>query len=791
MAKLESNIVPITNLDTLSSQYYLFRIKGLRPEQQEYYRNRQQIINKLSRELRNPVTIIEKENTPYLVLREDASIEPPDQLPLTRRVVHFEQCPDVFVLDYTERSPLNDAICLRFINFALQGQLYKNLALWQPRAGAPFFQKKADIQGQIARYSGFISRAVITHEGGIGIAVDVTSKMISDHPLPTKMTRSEFHKWKGAHCIYQYGHRWYEITVRALSDFSVSEHLIVSNGSTTSLIDYIIQEVPKPLPSAVAQIPHDASVILFYTEGNQERSAPATLCYRVYGPHDAEARRQHRRNILPAHVRQQKIAKYVKRYLRTVRMGEETLTISSEPLIVPDRMFVVPDLRFGQETVLSVRGTESAQRASLSKLGEIRNSLLIDQNVGFYIRDPLLQQYLILPESVNNSFGQRFVGDLKEAVQKLFPIHPLYEPHIEVYDDSGPKTFAHQGNAIREALAKIDLAPGHAVIMTHYTTDRGTREEHQLDAMAIRELREMDIFATVIHTEMGQKSYHLITTRDGELQYVPRHRMKGKLTGYLRNVALSKILLANQRWPFILNTKLNADLTIGIDVKNNTAGLLVVGEYGSNIRPLIKESKQKERLLAGQLRKYLIELITEEANISTDLIQTIVIHRDGRMYQSEIEGAYEALNHLKSPKVGIISPDATLTILEIPKTPAARVRLFDVARKRNGRSRTNNPEVGNYYIMNDCEAYLCSTGQPFLRDGTVRPLYVRKKEGPLALVKCLEDIYALTVLTWTKPDDCLRNPITIKLNDQFLKEDATDYNEDELEFSRSEGDEDE
>jgi hypothetical protein len=50
----------------------------------------------------------------------------------------------------------------------------------------------------------------------------------------------------------------------------------------------------------------------------------------------------------------------------------------------------------------------------------------------------------------------------------------------------------------------------------------------------------------------------------------------------------------------------------------------------------------------------------------------------------------------------------------------------------------------------------------------------------------LEDIYYLTALTWTKPDDGTRYPITVKLNDRRLSEDASEYDEDALRFDLSE-----
>lgn len=780
MAKLESNIFPIVNLDQLSSAYRLYRLKGLHPGQSEYYRNRQYIINKISRQLRNPVTVIEQDETPYLVVRDDLEQDPPSPLTLTRTAVILEKSSDTLELDYTVRSRTNDIICLRFLRFAIQGELYKRNALWQPYAGGPFFEKQYRKDGSLARYPGFIVRPVTTHDGGIGLSIDVTSKTLSARPLPTNLSRNQFHRWKGVHCVYHYGHDWYEIILSALSDFNVSEYPIPDDGEITTLLKFINQKTRKPIPKELAQLPHDASVVLYQTADNEDRAAPTPLCYQVYGTDDASVGRQHGRTITPPHVRRKKINEVVVRYMNKLKVGETQLQISPEPIIVPNRMFVVPDIQFGNSKVLSVRGTDGAEQVSLDRLGAARRALLYESGAGFYDRDPLQRQYLILPESVANSFGQRLLEDLKEEVNKLFPQEYPYDPIVMTYDDSGPKTFANQGNAIRRMLKEKQFAPGYAVIMTHYTTDRELRDEHQLDALAINELRQLDVFAAVIHSATGQECYHLVTKDDGTLEYEPKPQKRGKITGYIHNVALNKVLLTNQRWPFVLATKLHADMTIGIDVKNHTAGLLVVGEHGSKIRSLTRDSKQKEKLLKEQLHSYLIEVIEQEANTRTSLIRTIVIHRDGQMYQSEIEGAHSAIEQLISD--GIISPDATLTILEIPKHPTARVRLFDVEVRSNGREWVENPEVGYYYIVNNADGYICSTGRTFPRPGTTNPLYVKKLEGALPFEQCLEDVYALTALTWTKPDDCSRYPITIKLNDRYLVEDASEYDEDQLNF---------
>jgi argonaute-like protein implicated in RNA metabolism and viral defense len=246
-------------------------------------------------------------------------------------------------------------------------------------------------------------------------------------------------------------------------------------------------------------------------------------------------------------------------------------------------------------------------------------------------------------------------------------------------------------------------------------------------------------------------------------------------------VALNKVLLTNQKWPFFIKTPLHADLTIGIDVKLHTVGLVVVAGGGRHIRSLIRTSRQKERLLEDQMKGYALEIIRAEATSYSQAIKTIVIHRDGRTYQSELKGLEAALEELK--REGVIHPEAILTVLEVAKTSPVFFRLFDVTNK-NGREWVENPQVGCYFIINDIDAFLCSTGRTFQHRGTTRPLHLRRVHGSLGLLECLEDVYYLTTLAWSKPDDCSRYPITFKLCDRYLVEDATEYDPDKFETAK-------
>jgi hypothetical protein len=786
MTGLESNIFAITNLSELSSVYRLYKIRGLGREHPQYYQNRQAITRKLSYSLKKPVTVVECDGYPRLVVPDD-SPEPPSPFHLVRTVVYFDPIPGTRSLDYTVRNEENDAICLRFLQFIIQAPLNANARLWQPGSGQPFFEKTpAEYNHALSRYAGFSVRVLSLPSGRLGLCVDVCNKIVSTNPLPIHLSLPEFRGLRGRHCIYRFGHKWYEIQLRELSDLNASEFLIPVEQGNLPILEYISAQSQKPIPQELANMPHDASVVLYMNNQEQLYGAASGLCYLVQGTSENGANIFHSTTILKPHERRAAIHSFFIQYLKSLRFGACALQLSPIPEKVPPKMFLVPDYEFGHSYVLSTRGTPSSQQVSLDQVGRTRSALLRDRRAGFYVKDRLDRQYLILPQTVADSFGTQFVSDLRRSVDDLFP-EGQYDPIIGMYNDRGPRTFVEQGKAILESSQKLCTKPGYAMVMIHHANDRLTRQHDQLAAMVVREFRKLDVCAAVNHSTMAQECYELIRTNSGQPLYRIREDKKSRFLGYLRGVSLNKILLTNERWPFVLSTSLHADLTVGIDVKHHTAGFTIVGQRGSVVRTICKESTHKEQLSPDLIKKYLLEVISKEAADSTSPVKSIVIHRDGRLWEAERPGIHKTMVALRAD--GIISPEAQFAVLEIPKSSWARFRLFDVT--ENGRDRwwVENPQVGCHWLISQNEAYVCSTGRAFPRRGTVRPLHVRYVDGQFPFANCLEDLYSLTTLTWTRPEDCTRYPITIKLTDRRLGEDASEYDVDALEFKESEPEE--
>ena len=199
--------------------------------------------------------------------------------------------------------------------------------------------------------------------------------------------------------------------------FSVCDPQRRKAASTLGLRD---RGIAKTDPQELADVPHDAAVITYLDNRNNERSAIAPLCYPVSkraGTRDAAAARE----ITDTAGATAKLAHdFLVRHLQRLRFGNIVMRVEERPVILEPRKFEPPDLLFGNSLVLSVRGTRGAEKVNLENWGHARAALLRDHHVGFYDKDPLGRQYMILPRSVYETWGRRFVEELISTVNMLF-----------------------------------------------------------------------------------------------------------------------------------------------------------------------------------------------------------------------------------------------------------------------------------------------------------------------------------------------------------------------------------
>lgn len=798
--RYETNIFRIENLNELTADYILYEIVGLNNSIDDYDTNIQYLIKNLSFFLKHPVSVIVKDEMPCLVIKDDTDIiskMPNEYLVKGSEIVYFKKIDAKFTLDFINYTAVTKPIIMRFLQFDIQTELNKNSSLWQPGSGDAFFnQNSTDGNDSVAIYNGFFVRVLELPQGGFGFSVDITKKYIARNPLDVHLTRNEFKNQKinNSHLVYRYGSKRYEIKATHYNDLNASQHKFVnSNGCLISLLQDTQERFGKSMPPEVANLPDNAAVISYHTNLHEERSVIAGLCYKVYDTEDPLVKKLHKKSIVDPFLRRKYIRIVRYNYLSKLMYGDVMLKVSNEPVQVNKNKFLAPDILFGNDVLLSVRGTDGAINTEIEQLGRRRKNLLFDQSAGFFTNAPFQAQYFLVPLTIYNMYGndQYFIKDLMNEVNVMHPTETGWNPEIIVYDNRGKKNCVEIGMEIIYKLGKSDIRKnGYGVIMLPSNTERVKREHDQLAALVVSECHaDFNMTVSIMHSNTLEECF-AHNSFNGQSSYSVKYDKKGKYSGYVKGVAINQVLLNNERWPFVLETPLNADLTIGIDVKKQMAGFTFIDKYSKNILTKSDKSQNREKLSIGQVSKMLVDTISHLAPKFDYSIERIVIHRDGRLFKTEKEGITRAIAALE--RNGILPVGVTVNIIEIPKHSIIPFRLFDVKKQYNivqekiNNGHVFNAEIGSFVTMSSKEAFVCTTGKEFNHGGTSNPLYVKYESGTMDFDEILEDLYYLSCLAYTKPDDCSRFPLTIKITDRRINNLGDSFDYDSLDILKAE-----
>ena len=117
-------------------------------------------------------------------------------------------------------------------------------------------------------------------------------------------------------------------------------------------------------------------------------------------------------------------------------------------------VLTTPKILFGRDKVLSQRedGIDSVFEFGLS-----RRQYLYSEDAGFFVKRELDRQYLIMPQFMHDTFGLKFLDDVKKQFANLYSPNGevQYDPIIITYDDSVRKSIYSLG---REILRSWDDA---------------------------------------------------------------------------------------------------------------------------------------------------------------------------------------------------------------------------------------------------------------------------------------------------------------------------------------------
>lgn len=262
------------------------------------------------------------------------------------------------------------------------------------------------------------------------------------------------------------------------------------------------------------------------------------------------------------------------------------------------------------------------------------------------------------------------------------------------------------------------------------------------------------------------------------LQYNPQNA-----ANQLRNLSLAILTEAGVK-PWVIADRLNYDVYVGIDTLYDRVGYhYLYGIGGRLINQQFGESivrgKWKVAIKKPELSRRLDDAITSILKVGQP-VNSLVIHRDGRWWQSESEALHETVQQWINR--GIVHSDFRCAAVEVRKSHLP-VRLFTEVNDAKG-VLLQNPLPGTYLVLDNNRILLTTTGKPGVWDrrgisaGSLL-LEVVDSIGEVNIEEIGEDAYHLTHLNWNSPEIEIALPVTIRWTDEALRETLRHPNEDE------------
>lgn len=780
----ETNIFPIKNLADLNCNYKLYKITGLLESSDEFNKNKEQLVRKLSFSSKSPCAFVKKENE-FFIAQPEGFDNLPDFVKLIRCQVKLELRLQIQQLKFDNLTDDDIHIAIRFLTFSISDPLFSDQELWQPGPGKAFFYKKPDqdfneysFKGSLHR--GFLFRIISLPNHGLGICIDMTSKYVSKDYLPSKLTEEGFQKLKGKNCIYEFGDRWYEINITGLEGLPAKDFKL-DDGSYLS--DYAKKRI-RTNTKQFDLLDENGSVVAYFNNSSRSSYALSSLCKLTVDTNHPSIKRLHYKTQLSPKLRNQEILKIVDKFFSNLKFGNSYIVLDNP--LTTSQSFHLPDLKFGNDVILSSSNTPNAVYCSVKEFGQMKLRQLTSSSAGFIEQKKQLQdQLFVLPKSLAESSGHIFLKELQEQFTELYGKSTgiQYSPQIITYNDHVPPTIPKLGKEILKPIEDDFFRYGGFALVVIPRLGNAYKED-KLANLVYKEMRKRDIHCSIIHDQMIKRSYVKFRTDDGGFSWGRKRdsRLQSKLRGYLFNVVLTKILLLNSCWPFMIESGLESDLTIGIDVKNHTAGFTYF--YGDGTPPNFYASttRENEKLSSEHIESQIVKHVREEQRLLGKTIKKITIHRDGRLFSEEQSGILEAFQNLANED--LVSKDYDVNIIEVPKNSIIPIRFFNKKFDSVSKSEfVSNPLVGTYVTL-EKNAYIATTGYPYRFLGSSHPVHIIHKYGSMSIDKICRDFFYLSNLTWTKIDGCIRVPITLKLTDIRLREEAGDYEEDKFRFEQ-------
>lgn len=758
------NLFEIGNLTNKKISYRLYSIDALLRDE-NFVKNTNLLMKSVSLDLRQPTAMVIRDDTPFLALPSNTILSK-KEYQLTPHAVTLSPCEGISQIDFGNMQRPDLPIAESFLRYAFQKPLMDHKDLWGH--SFRYYEKQAinrnDQSDRIDIFPGFVWNLNYINRT-FYISLDCTQKYIERAWLIEKHDQNDEKNFRYHLALYQNGNNWYMVQLWGFPQKSIAEQRFLPSGASdsTDVYSYIQGKWKHNPPYWIANLDQNSPVVLYsYPNRKEQFYGALALCKLSLSTQDDAVQRIHHKSILGPEDRLNRTRMYIEKFFRSALLGDSSVTVLPSHLEIDRKCFSIPLIRFGNNHILRIgqgNSTDNVTSVPLKEMGNCRLRLLTDTKAGPLDRTSFNAQYLLLPQStprgVNEDFEKRFVL----AMQKISH-QGSYSIRRILYDDRGKSSLYQQVQSIMQAINSNQIQAGYALLVLpgnahanlHNYIKRELWPNLQFQCAMARKIEDLCSQSNLVKQE--------------------NNNSERKYSSYVQNCALG-MMMVNRKWLWSLESPLHHDMYIGIDVLNGIAGFTFIYEQGKKILFRDFPSKQKEKLTARQMRSILVNCLKEILAELPTAPRQLIIHRDGRSFEFEKLGLHQAISELIS--LNKLPSDLEAGIVDIRKSTAHNIRIFAEPRSEM----IVNPQIGFYYVFDERDGVLCTTGYPFRFPGTAKPLYVSIADGNLKINNVLEDMFSLSQLVFTAPDKCMRLPATIKIADDFLEPVAASVSQEE------------
>jgi hypothetical protein len=773
------NLYPVTNQNDLRISYRFVGVDGdlgsASDDPDLAVKNLNLLAKRVAFGQKLPVAIIRGGEEPLLAVAADRPIARCDYQ-LTPHVVTLRPQDKVHSVAFSDLDGTTVGIALSFLAWELRGHLYQRSDLWRSGPNT-FFRKKPvndDPRRRMDIYGGFSPRFLFV-DGLLHVALPVIYCYTDAQWGDQAFDRLAIQKLGGRKMLYHFGPQMYPIKFQKRTGKTIRNQFFCPEETkvTTNVFDWTVQKAGNT-PAGRSLNP-DSEAIQYKNVGNdEERYGALSLCKLMLNnddPRVASSRREYQRT---PKQRIESATGVVKTFMGGVSLSGVELKISPVPRSCPGKQFNYPEIRFGNGRVLRVSQTPQNGDVALKDLSRVRAALLEDRNAGFAVLSDIDDQVLIAPRSL----GVPVVNDLKARIEAMVTslTRRSYTLQLVRYNDENKRTLRDQVKSVISSLNENSVNGGRGVLVLPPIS------QCDLHNYIKKKLRNRMQFQCMSAKKVGDFYRVNGNSHNGSSQNI-RPMPEGKFRSYLLNMVMG-LMIVNRQWPWVLHKPTHYNAYIGLDVLDHTAAFTFFYEGGAVCAMRDQESSHKEKLSRELVAKLVYDGLKQDLPDLDEAPRSIIIRRDGRLFESEWSGFQEAIKKLVLE--GLLPSDILTGGVEIPKHHSYGVRLAE-----STLSGLDNPTLGAWEKLSQTDGVVCTTGWPFNIPGTVEPLVVRIVRGNLNIAWVLEDTFGMSQLCWPVPTGCMRLPVDLKLCDEHLRAFAGRADEDSALFGETSEDEDE